>query len=837
MAPVVTSVSPAQGAPAGGTNVTITGSGFTGATMVRFGPNGTTFVIVSDMQITAKTPAGAGTVQVTVAAPTGTSTQNVFFTYTPAPVLTTLIPPSGPTAGGNTVTINGTNLSSATSVKFGSNSAVIVTNTATQITVIAPAGSPSSVNVTVTTAGGTSNALPYTYATVPAPAINSLSPTSGPTAGGNTVTINGTNLSSATSVKFGSNSAVIVTNTATQITVIAPAGSPSSVNVTVTTAGGTSNALPYTYATVPAPAINSLSPTSGPTAGGNTVTINGTNLSSATSVKFGSNSAVIVTNTATQITVIAPAGSPSSVNVTVTTAGGTSNALPYTYATVPAPAINSLSPTSGPTAGGNTVTINGTNLSSATSVKFGSNSAVIVTNTATQITVIAPAGSPSSVNVTVTTAGGTSNALPYTYATVPAPAINSLSPTSGPTAGGNTVTINGTNLSSATSVKFGSNSAVIVTNTATQITVIAPAGSPSSVNVTVTTAGGTSNALPYTYATVPAPAINSLSPTSGPTAGGNTVTINGTNLSSATSVKFGSNSAVIVTNTATQITVIAPAGSPSSVNVTVTTAGGTSNALPYTYATVPAPAINSLSPTSGPTAGGNTVTINGTNLSSATSVKFGSNSAVIVTNTATQITVIAPAGSPSSVNVTVTTAGGTSNPLPYFYLAAPTLSDLSPHLGPTGGNTVTVFGTNLTLTNAVSFGGNPATSINVVSDSQVTVTAPAGLGTVAVTVTTPGGTSSAATGNPYYTYLGAPVLTSLNPSHGADLGGDAIVLGGSNLTYTDAVSFGGVPASFAAISDTQVVATSPGGAPGTVNVVAHTPAGNSNTLPYVYDPS
>ncbi|MGY5079222.1 IPT/TIG domain-containing protein, partial [Streptomyces nigrescens] len=151
MAPVVTSVSPTQGAPAGGTNVTITGSGFTGATMVRFGPNGTNFVIVSDTQITAKTPAGTGTVQVTVTAPTGTSTQNVFYTYTPAPVLTTLSPTSGPTAGGNVVTVYGANLSGATSVKFGSNSAVILTNTAAQVTVIAPAGPPSLVSVTVST--------------------------------------------------------------------------------------------------------------------------------------------------------------------------------------------------------------------------------------------------------------------------------------------------------------------------------------------------------------------------------------------------------------------------------------------------------------------------------------------------------------------------------------------------------------------------------------------------------------------------------------------------------------------------------------------------------------
>lgn len=499
-----------------------------------------------------------------------------------------------------------------------------------------------------------------------------------------------------------------------------------------------------------------------------------------------------------------------------------------------APVVTSVSPTQGLPAGGTNVTITGSGFTGATMVRFGPNGTTFVIVSDTQITAKTPAGT-GTVQVTVTAPTGTSTQNVF-FSYTPAPVITTLIPTSGQAAGGNVVTISGTGLSGASSVKFGGNSGVIVTNTATQITVIAPAGA-GTVNVTVTTAGGTSNGLSYTYAAVPVPAISSLSPSSGPTAGGNVVTINGTNLSGATSVLFGGSPATILTNTATQITVSAPAGT-GTVNVTVSTAGGTSNGLAYTYAAVAVPAISSLSPTSGPTAGGNVVTINGTNLSGASSVKFGSNAATILTNTAGQITVIAPAGAPSSVNVTVTTAGGTSNPLPYFYLAAPTLSDLSPHLGPaTGGNTVTVFGTNLTLTNAVNFGGSPATAITVVSDNQLTVTAPAGSGTVVVTVTTPGGTSTAATGNPYYTYLGAPVLTSLTPSHGADLGGDAILLGGSNLTYTDAVSFGGVPASFSAISDTQVVATSPGGAPGTVNVVVHTPAGNSNALPYVYDPS
>ncbi|MFI2186664.1 IPT/TIG domain-containing protein [Streptomyces sioyaensis] len=499
-----------------------------------------------------------------------------------------------------------------------------------------------------------------------------------------------------------------------------------------------------------------------------------------------------------------------------------------------APVVTSVSPNQGAPAGGTSVTLTGSGFTGATLVRFGPTGTNFVIVSDTQITAKTPPGT-GTVQVTVTTPTGTSTQnVFFSYASVPV--LSGLSPTSGPASGGNTVTLSGTNLSGATVVLFGGSPAVVLTNTGTQITVLAPANT-GSVNVTVTTPGGTSNPLVYTYTVVSAPVLSGLSPTSGPASGGNTVTLSGTNLSGATVVLFGGSPAVVLTNTGTQITVLAPANT-GSVNVTVTTPGGTSNPLVYTYTAVSAPALSGLSPTSGPASGGNTVTLNGTNLSGATSVKFGANSATILTNTATQITVSAPAGPPSSVGVTVTTAGGTSNPLPYFYLAAPTLSDLSPHLGPaTGGNTVTVFGSNLTLTNAVNFGANPATGINVVSDNQLTVTAPAGSGTVVVTVTTPGGTSTTATGNPYYTYLGAPVLTSLTPSHGSELGGDAIVLGGSNLTYTDAVTFGGVPASFAALSDTQVVATSPGGAPGTVNVVAHTPAGNSNPLPYVYDPS
>ena len=570
------------------------------------------------------------------------------------PTVSSLNPTSGPTAGGTSVTIDGTNLSGATSVTFGGAAATITANTATQITVTAPAGPAGAVDVAVTTVGGSATlAGGYTY--VAAPSITSLSATSGPTAGGTTVTIDGTNLSGASSVTFGGVAATITANTSNQITVTAPAGAAGTVDVVVTTVGG-STTLPGGYTYVAAPSITSLSTTSGPTAGGTSVTIDGTNLSGATSVTFGGAAATITANTSNQITVTAPAGGAGAVDVVVTTVGGSAT-LPNSYTYVAAPALTSLSPTTGPTAGGATVTIDGTNLSGASSVTFGGAAATITANTSSQITVTTPAGAAGAVDVVVTTVGGGAT-LPNSYTYVAPPALTSLSPTTGPTAGGTSVTIDGTNLSGASSVTFGGVAATITTNTSNQITVTTPARGAGAVDVAVTTVGGSAT-LPNSYTYVAPPALTSLTPTSGPTAGGTSVTIDGTNLGGSSSVTFGGAAATITTNTSNQVTVTAPAGAAGAADVVVTTVGGSAT-LTNGYTYVAAPTLTSLDPTTGRTAGGATVTIDGTNLSGASSVTFGGTAATITANTSSQITVTTPAGAAGAVDVVVTTVGGSA---------------------------------------------------------------------------------------------------------------------------------------------------------------------------------
>ncbi len=513
--PAVTGASPASGSTAGGTLVTILGTHLDGPVTVDFGTKPGTITVDLNTKIMVKSPPGTGTVEITVTTPAGTGKAGEFSYHSPtmhmaAPAVTGVSPATGPAAGGTLVAITGTNLADATTVSFGGVAGMISSDSATQITVSAPPGN-GTVDVMVTTPGGTSTAGMFTYTSSSAPparpVVTGFSPGSGAAGGGTSVTITGSGLAGAGKVSFGGAAGTITADSATRITVKSPPGK-GTVTVTVTTAGGTATVGKFSYnasspAPPAAPVVTGISPDSGPAAGGTSVTISGKNLSNATGVSFGGTGAKITADSSTKVTATSPSGS-GTVDITVSTKGGTSaksSADKFTYAT-PAPVVISVSPDSGPAAGGTSVTITGTNLSNATGVSFGGTGGQITADSSTRITATSPSGS-GTVDITVTTAGGTSatsNAAEFTY--IAAPTITDLRPDEGNQ--GTTVDIFGTNLSGATSVSFGGAAATITSDSSTEIVVTAPSGS-GSVNVTVTTAGGTSavtSGAEFTYVAI-----------------------------------------------------------------------------------------------------------------------------------------------------------------------------------------------------------------------------------------------------------------------------------------------------------------------------------------------
>jgi hypothetical protein len=634
----------------------------------------------------------------------------------PAPTVTGVSPTSGPSMGGTAVTITGTALTGATGVKFGSAAATAFTvNSDTSITATAPAAQAGAVDVTVTTAGGTSatsSADQFTYV-APPPTVTIVNPNSGPA--GTPVTVSGTNFTGVTEVDFGpGNKASFTVNNSTTLTATAPPGT-GTVDVTVTTASGTSKTLTddqFTYAAgLPPGTIPS------PTAGG--WQLNG---SAVLNPSASPPNLQLTPNTTWQAgsafwpTPVASSGITASFDMFIGSSNTTSGAEGMTFTLADASVAK---PTAwGHNGGGlgfagitgiavafdtwkltnypsnNFVGIAATNPSQPSLSYVTTNASipplrntlhhVVVTTDATGISVTMDGNQVLAYNITLPSkvligftgaTGGTTDVHQVQNVNIttgpppPAPTVTGVSPTSGPSTGGTPVTITGTSFTGATGVKFGTAAATNVSvNTDTSITATAPAGSAGAVDVTVTGPGGTSATSPadqFTYTPPPVPTVTGLSPGSGPSTGGTPVTITGTGFTGATAVDFGSgNTATFsVTNDTTIAATAPPNATLGAVDVTVTTPGGTSStttADQFTYVTPPPPTVTAVSPNGGPA--GTSVTITGTNFSGATAVDFGSgNSATFSVSNPTTITATAPASSSTgAVDVTVTTPGGTS---------------------------------------------------------------------------------------------------------------------------------------------------------------------------------
>ncbi|MEO5821029.1 MAG: DUF5719 family protein [Vicinamibacteraceae bacterium] len=430
-------------------------------------------------------------------------------------------------------------------------------------------------------------------------------------------------------------------------------------------------------------------------------------------------------------------------------------------ATPAGPTVTSVSPTSGPTAGGTVITITGTNFATGATVRVGGTLASGITLlSSTQLRATTPAGSAGAQAVQVTNTSGASATLAgaFTY-TAPAssPTVTSVSPTSGPTAGGTLITVNGTNFATGATVRVGGVLATGITLvSSTQLRATTPAGAAGAQPVQVTNTSGASATLngAFTYtAPVSNPTVTSVSPTSGPTAGGTSITINGTNFAAGATVRVGGTLASGVTLvSSTQLRATTPAGTAGAQAVQVTNASGASGTLngAFTYtAPVGAPTLTAVSPTSGPTAGGTTIALTGTNFVSGATVRVGGTVATNVTFvSATQVTARTPAGTAGARDVQITNPNGqaATRTGAFTYTAAssgprPTFSLIAPWTGPTsGGTVVTLAGSNFVAGATVRIGGALATNVVVQSGSRIQATTPAGtVGARDVQITNPDG--------------------------------------------------------------------------------------------------
>lgn len=165
VSPTVTNVLPSQGNEAGGTKVTITGTNFgTGAVAGFGGTDALSTYVVDNTTILAETPAGTGTVDVTVTntdTNSGTLASGFEYVATADPAgpaldaVTPITPATGATAGGDSVTITGTNFTDPTSVYFGSSAGTGISyDSSTQLSGTTPAHASGAVDLIVIDSNG-----------------------------------------------------------------------------------------------------------------------------------------------------------------------------------------------------------------------------------------------------------------------------------------------------------------------------------------------------------------------------------------------------------------------------------------------------------------------------------------------------------------------------------------------------------------------------------------------------------------------------------------------------------------------------------------------------------
>jgi hypothetical protein len=203
-APIIQSISPANGPTIGNTSITLVGTSFgneanaVNSAAVMLGGSTCTVTLHNDTHVICLTPAGQGigvSLRLTVG---GTQSSNLLSYSYDAPTVSSVTPATGSTDGGDRITITGLNFGTASSYAYATvagGSCVTVTMNQTNIVCTIPVGEDVNKQIVVNVAGQSSP--PYTGFSYSPPVISSISPVNGPTQGYTSLTVKGYNFGSS----------------------------------------------------------------------------------------------------------------------------------------------------------------------------------------------------------------------------------------------------------------------------------------------------------------------------------------------------------------------------------------------------------------------------------------------------------------------------------------------------------------------------------------------------------------------------------------------------------------------------------------------------------------
>ena len=507
------------------------------------------------------------------------------------------------------------------------------------------------------------------------------------------------------------------------------------------------------------------------------MTLKGTNFSepmttTATGIT-ATNIQVVDANTATADFNIADGTFPGLRNIVVTTPGGTAAGTLFTVLP-PAPTLSGIDPTSGTQGTITGVALTGANFVTGLTINGGTDItarsiSILSPTRATASLVIAAGAAMGAHDLTVTTSGGTSEVLSFVVVAPPAPTLISISPEGAIQDSTIPISLKGTNFSSGLTISGPPDITIADVNvvgstTATATFKIAASAELGAHDVTITTLGGTTAAVPFTTFAVfeVPPTLTGVAPASGSQGATVQVTLTGSNFSSGLSVAADgitvSNVSVTNGSTATATLTIDPAAELGSHGINVVTPGGVSGTVSFRV-DLPPPTLTGISPTQalvGTESGCRTHwhQFHGRALDRCRGEHYGFDVVIVDSTLLTARFAIGIDASPGNRTVAVSTGTGSASTTFTVFPLPPTLTSISPatFIRKNVSQTipVTLTGTNLySPSPAITGSGVTLTGVRTTSSTSatalITVVANAELGAREITLTTPGGTTSPVT--------------------------------------------------------------------------------------------
>ncbi len=576
-----------------------------------------------------------------------------------APVIYSVSPSSGPTAGNVPITIIGASLDGATA-SVGGQSCEVIDVTSDTLHCTLPEGQGLANEVTLLgDTGEASNIARFNY---DAPYIDDISPAVGPTSGV-PLTIQGDNFGLVRTVQVGQELCLIDEPASSHHEIICevPPGVGKGHVVQVSVGAQLSNTVTFDYA---APSLTDVSPAQGPTEGGTLITITGSGFGVAgagTTAFVGHRECPVSQPQADDSLVCTvPAGDGQALPVWVSVAGQVSPPTAAAAFSYSAPSILDVDPTTGPVAGNVIITIEGSSFGSTAKVTVGGQDCPVENRTASLLECTLPPGAGSLLEVRVSRDAMVSNALAFTY---DFPEITGIEPAAGPTRGGVRLTISGNNFAPGkASVRVGQSACGVLSVSDGELVCALPEGSGVGRTVRLTQAGQASNGVAFDYLE---PALSLISPDKGPTSG-QIITIVGDNFGAqSATVSFGSDSCAVQSQDHDRIVCEVPPGVGKGHTLSVTLDGQSSEPSSFSY---DAPVITEVYPAFGARSGGTPITIEGSSFgATGAAVSLGGADCPVGSQTHTQIVCELPPGEGRGVPLTVAVGGQSSSVAPYDY--------------------------------------------------------------------------------------------------------------------------------------------------------------------------